>query len=93
MWKTITWENSGKLVKRIVWKKRGKEYCEKSVEKQCGKQYCEKSVKNMWKTITWENCGKLWKNCEKTSVEKYVEKNSMGKVWKIIIHGKSVEKL
>ncbi len=37
--------------------------------------------------------GKLWKNCEKTSVEKYVEKNSMGKVWKIITHGHSVEKL
>ncbi len=33
--------------------------------------------------------GKLWKNCEKNSVEK----NSMGKVWKIITHGKSVEKL
>jgi hypothetical protein len=26
------------------------------------------------------NMGKLWKNCEKNSVEKYVEKNSMGKV-------------
>ncbi len=33
--------------------------------------------------------GKLWKNCEKNSVEK----NSMGKVWKIITHGNSVEKL
>ncbi len=37
--------------------------------------------------------GKLWKNCEKNSVENYVEKNSMGKVWKIITHGNSVEKL
>jgi hypothetical protein len=37
--------------------------------------------------------GKLWKNCEKNSVEKNVEKNSMGKVWKIITHGNSVEKL
>jgi hypothetical protein len=37
--------------------------------------------------------GKLWKNCEKNSVEKYVEKSSMGKVWKIITHGKSVEKI
>jgi hypothetical protein len=60
------------------------------VWKKCGKEYCEKSVKNMWKTITWENCGKtvkkiVWKNS--------VEKNSMGKVWKIITHGKSVEKL
>jgi hypothetical protein len=48
VWKTITWENYGKFVKRIVWKK-------------CGKEYCEKSVKNMWKTITWENCGKFMK--------------------------------
>jgi hypothetical protein len=40
----------------------------------------------MWKTITWENC-------EKNSVEKNVEKISMGKVWKTITHGKSVEKL
>jgi hypothetical protein len=37
--------------------------------------------------------GKLWKNCEKNIVEKYAEKNSMGKVWKIITHEKSVEKL
>jgi hypothetical protein len=29
--------------------------------------------------------GKLWKNCEKNSVEK----NSMGKVWKILTHGNS----
>jgi hypothetical protein len=31
------------------------------VWKKCGKEYCEKSVKNMWKTITWENCGKTVK--------------------------------
>ncbi len=37
--------------------------------------------------------GKLWKHCEKNSVKKYVEKNSVGKVWKTITHGKSVEKL
>jgi hypothetical protein len=30
--------------------------------KKCGKEYCEKSVKNTWKTITWENCGKTVKN-------------------------------
>jgi hypothetical protein len=33
MWKTIKWENCKKFVKRVVWKKCGKEYCEKSVEK------------------------------------------------------------
>jgi hypothetical protein len=27
-WKTITWENCGNFVKRIVWKKCVKEYCE-----------------------------------------------------------------
>jgi hypothetical protein len=32
-------------VKRIVWKK-------------CGKEYCEKRVKIMWKRIAWEKCGK-----------------------------------
>jgi hypothetical protein len=49
--------------------------CGKSVGKgwkKCRKEYCEKGVENMWKTITWENC-------EKNIVEKYVEKNSMGK--------------
>ncbi len=37
--------------------------------------------------------GKLWKIYEKNSVKKYVKKNSMGKVWKTITHGNSVEKL
>jgi hypothetical protein len=45
--------------------------------------------KNTVNTV-WKKCGKEY--CEK-SVEKYVEKNSMGKVWKIITHGNSVEKL
>jgi hypothetical protein len=45
MWKTLTCKNYGKFVKRIVWKK-------------CGKEYCEKSVENMWKAIVWEKCGK-----------------------------------
>jgi hypothetical protein len=63
----------------------------RKVWKICGKEYCEKSVENMWKTITWENCGKfvkkivwknMWKICEKNSVEKYVEKNSVGKCGK-----------
>jgi hypothetical protein len=46
------------------------------VWKKCGKEYCEKSVKNMWKTITWENCGKIvkkivWKNmCKRIAWEK-----------------------
>jgi hypothetical protein len=30
---------------------------------------------------------------EKNSVETYVEKNSVAKVWKTITHGKRVEKL
>jgi hypothetical protein len=47
MWKTITWENCGNFVKRIVWKKCGNEYCEKSVEKK------------MWKTITWKTVENL----------------------------------
>jgi len=59
MWKTITWEKCGKFVKRIVWKK-------------CGKEYCEKSVENMWKIITWENCGKaVEKYVEKNRVGKW----------------------
>ncbi len=32
MWKTIAWENCGIFVKKIVWKKCGQKYCEKSVE-------------------------------------------------------------
>ncbi len=59
-------KNCGKIVKRIVWKKGGKEYF-------------EKSVKKMWKTITWKNCGKTVK---KIVWKSYVKKNSMGKVWK-----------
>ncbi len=31
------------------------------VWKKCGKEYCEKSVEKMWKIITWENCGKTVK--------------------------------
>jgi hypothetical protein len=38
-------------------------------------------VEKMWKRILGEKC------------ENYVEKNSMGKVWKTITHGKSVKKL
>jgi hypothetical protein len=39
------------------------------------------------------NIGKVWRNCEKNSVKKNVEKNRVGKVWKTIIPGESVEKL
>jgi hypothetical protein len=54
-----------------VWEKCGKAV-KKIVWKKCGKEYSKKSVEKMWKTITWE----------KNRVEKYVEKNSVGKVWK-----------
>jgi hypothetical protein len=39
-------ENCGKFVKRIVWKNVEKNTVNK-VWKKCGKEYCEKSVKNM----------------------------------------------
>jgi hypothetical protein len=39
------------------------------------------------------NIRKVWRNCEKNSVKKNVEKNIVGKVWKTITPGESVEKL
>jgi hypothetical protein len=42
LWIIITWEKCPKTVKRIVWKKCGKKYCEKNVEKNI--------VRKVWKT-------------------------------------------
>jgi hypothetical protein len=74
-------------VRRIVWKKGGKEYF-------------EKSVKNMWKTITWENCGKtvkkiVWKKYSMGKVWKSCDNNSVKNVEKIAREkcGKYLEKM
>jgi len=45
MWKTITWENCGKIVKKIVWKNTWKRIARESVENN----------------NTWEKCGKAVK--------------------------------
>jgi hypothetical protein len=58
LWKTITWENCGKFVKRIAWKKILGEKCE-NMWKAITWENCGKTMKKIvWKRISWEKCGK-----------------------------------
>ncbi len=47
MWKTITWENCGKTVKRLVWKNMWKEQHGKSVENNNTWEKCGRAVKKI----------------------------------------------